>query len=186
MSPTSSHGAAGLKQDWSIEPLFEPFALRGVIFRNRFIMSPMTRTASPGGVPGENVAAYYRRRAENAPSIHIRAVGRAEIGDLVLVSRRRARKTRVAARNGGILDYEVVALRAADRHLILGERKLPHRPRRSDCDQPYALYWICLRGHLLSIPPKRVWLHVAFLASTGVVTRSFFGHGESGKRESGG
>jgi 2,4-dienoyl-CoA reductase-like NADH-dependent reductase (Old Yellow Enzyme family) len=65
MSRTSSHGAAGLKPAASIEPLFEPFALRGVTFRNRFIMSPMTRTASPGGVPGENVAAYYRRRAEN-------------------------------------------------------------------------------------------------------------------------
>ncbi len=26
-------------------------------------MAPMTRSASPGGVPGENVAAYYRRRA---------------------------------------------------------------------------------------------------------------------------
>nr|WP_199340416.1 NADH:flavin oxidoreductase [Mycobacteroides chelonae] len=30
---------------------------------NRFAMAPMTRSASPGGVPGENVAAYYRRRA---------------------------------------------------------------------------------------------------------------------------
>jgi 2,4-dienoyl-CoA reductase-like NADH-dependent reductase (Old Yellow Enzyme family) len=27
-------------------------------------MAPMTRNFSPGGVPGENVAAYYRRRAE--------------------------------------------------------------------------------------------------------------------------
>lgn len=27
-------------------------------------MAPMTRSKSPGGVPGENVAAYYRRRAE--------------------------------------------------------------------------------------------------------------------------
>ena len=27
-------------------------------------MSPMTRQFSPGGVPGEDVAGYYRRRAE--------------------------------------------------------------------------------------------------------------------------
>jgi len=27
-------------------------------------MAPMTRSFSPGGVPGEDVAAYYRRRAE--------------------------------------------------------------------------------------------------------------------------
>src|SRR3546814_13872960 len=34
------------------------------IFRNRFVMSPMTRNFSPGGIPGDNVAAYYRRRAK--------------------------------------------------------------------------------------------------------------------------
>ena len=28
-------------------------------------MAPMTRSFSPGGVPGADVAAYYRRRAEN-------------------------------------------------------------------------------------------------------------------------
>ena len=31
---------------------------------NRIVMAPMTRSFSPGGVPRENVAAYYRRRAE--------------------------------------------------------------------------------------------------------------------------
>ena len=30
---------------------------------NRFAMAPMTRSASPDGVPGANVAAYYARRA---------------------------------------------------------------------------------------------------------------------------
>ncbi len=93
---------------------------------------------------------------------------------MVLVSRRRARKTRVAARDGGVLDYDVVVRRAPDRDLIFGERKLPCGPRRSDCDQPYALdIRILIRGHLSSIPPKRVWLDVAFLASTGAITRSF-------------
>jgi len=32
--------------------------------KNRIVMAPMTRAMSPGGVPGENVAHYYRRRAE--------------------------------------------------------------------------------------------------------------------------
>jgi 2,4-dienoyl-CoA reductase-like NADH-dependent reductase (Old Yellow Enzyme family) len=49
----------------AIDPLLTPFALRGTALRNRIVMSPMTRTASPGGVPGANVAAYYRRRAAN-------------------------------------------------------------------------------------------------------------------------
>jgi 2,4-dienoyl-CoA reductase-like NADH-dependent reductase (Old Yellow Enzyme family) len=31
---------------------------------NRVVMAPMTRYFSPGGVPGEDVAAYYARRAE--------------------------------------------------------------------------------------------------------------------------
>lgn len=48
----------------SIEPLFTPFSIGPLLLRNRFAMSPMTRNFSPGGVPGDNVAAYYRRRAE--------------------------------------------------------------------------------------------------------------------------
>ncbi|MAP94645.1 MAG: 12-oxophytodienoate reductase [Ponticaulis sp.] len=45
-------------------PLFEPFTLKGVTFANRLAMAPMTRSFSPDGVPGEDVAAYYKRRAE--------------------------------------------------------------------------------------------------------------------------
>jgi 2,4-dienoyl-CoA reductase-like NADH-dependent reductase (Old Yellow Enzyme family) len=44
--------------------LFTPFDLGPLHLRNRFVMSPMTRNFSPGGVPGEDVAVYYRRRAE--------------------------------------------------------------------------------------------------------------------------
>ncbi|ONH27775.1 NADH:flavin oxidoreductase [Pseudofrankia asymbiotica] len=44
-------------------PLFTPFSLPGLELRNRFVMAPMTRQFSPGGVPGEDVAAYYARRA---------------------------------------------------------------------------------------------------------------------------
>ena len=31
---------------------------------NRVVMAPMTRSRSPNGTPGEDVAAYYRRRTE--------------------------------------------------------------------------------------------------------------------------
>jgi 2,4-dienoyl-CoA reductase-like NADH-dependent reductase (Old Yellow Enzyme family) len=44
--------------------LFRPFALKSLHTKNRFVMSPMTRSCSPGGVPTGNVAAYYKRRAE--------------------------------------------------------------------------------------------------------------------------
>lgn len=46
-----------------LDPLFQPFQLKSLRLRNRFILSPMTRNQSPGGIPGANVAAYYRRRA---------------------------------------------------------------------------------------------------------------------------
>jgi 2,4-dienoyl-CoA reductase-like NADH-dependent reductase (Old Yellow Enzyme family) len=48
----------------STEALFTPFAIKDVKLRNRIVMAPMTRSCSPGGVPGPDVAAYYRRRAE--------------------------------------------------------------------------------------------------------------------------
>jgi 2,4-dienoyl-CoA reductase-like NADH-dependent reductase (Old Yellow Enzyme family) len=44
--------------------LFTPFSIQGLTLPNRIVMAPMTRSQSPGGVPGEDVAAYYRRRAE--------------------------------------------------------------------------------------------------------------------------
>lgn len=47
------------------DALFKPFAAGKLTLSNRIVMPPMTRGFSPGGVPGENVAAYYRRRAEN-------------------------------------------------------------------------------------------------------------------------
>jgi 2,4-dienoyl-CoA reductase-like NADH-dependent reductase (Old Yellow Enzyme family) len=46
-----------------VEPLFRPFDMVGLSLSNRIVMAPMTREFSPGGVPGENVAAYYARRA---------------------------------------------------------------------------------------------------------------------------
>ncbi len=44
-------------------PLFRPFTLNGLSLPNRIVMAPMTRSFSPGGVPGDNVAEYYRKRA---------------------------------------------------------------------------------------------------------------------------
>jgi 2,4-dienoyl-CoA reductase-like NADH-dependent reductase (Old Yellow Enzyme family) len=52
-------------------PLFTPFTLRSLTLPNRIVMAPMTRGQSPGGIPGANVAAYYRRRAENGVGLII-------------------------------------------------------------------------------------------------------------------
>jgi 2,4-dienoyl-CoA reductase-like NADH-dependent reductase (Old Yellow Enzyme family) len=47
----------------STQALFTPFVLKNLTLPNRIVMAPMTRSFSPSGVPGEDVAAYYRRRA---------------------------------------------------------------------------------------------------------------------------
>jgi 2,4-dienoyl-CoA reductase-like NADH-dependent reductase (Old Yellow Enzyme family) len=49
----------------SVNALFQPFHSDKLSLPNRLVMAPMTRSRSPGGVPGEDVAAYYRRRVEN-------------------------------------------------------------------------------------------------------------------------
>ncbi|MEV0223733.1 NADH:flavin oxidoreductase [Streptomyces sp. NPDC050704] len=43
--------------------LARPVSLNGLTVPNRIVMAPMTRQFSPGGVPGEDVASYYARRA---------------------------------------------------------------------------------------------------------------------------
>ena len=43
--------------------LFEKFTCKNLTLENRFVMAPMTRTFSPNGVPGDDVAKYYARRA---------------------------------------------------------------------------------------------------------------------------
>ena len=48
----------------STAALFTPFTIKGLTLPNRIVMAPMTRNFSPRGVPGADVAAYYRRRAE--------------------------------------------------------------------------------------------------------------------------
>lgn len=52
-----------MSQSSRIEPLMQPLTVRGVTLPNRIVMSPMTRGASPNGVPGADVAVYYTRRA---------------------------------------------------------------------------------------------------------------------------
>src|SRR5437016_14138332 len=48
-----------------VRALFKPFQSASLQLDNRIVMAPMTRGFSPNGVPGDDVAAYYRRRAEN-------------------------------------------------------------------------------------------------------------------------
>jgi 2,4-dienoyl-CoA reductase-like NADH-dependent reductase (Old Yellow Enzyme family) len=55
----------------STAALFTPFTLNGLTLPNRIVMAPMTRNFSPGGVPGADVAAYYRRRAEGGVGLII-------------------------------------------------------------------------------------------------------------------
>lgn len=43
--------------------LFQPFQLKSLHLANRIVMAPMTRSRSPDGIPGADVAAYYARRA---------------------------------------------------------------------------------------------------------------------------
>ncbi|WP_207802239.1 NADH:flavin oxidoreductase [Paenibacillus xerothermodurans] len=49
----------------SVQALFKPFIFGKKTIPNRIVMAPMTRQFSLDGVPGSDVAAYYRRRAEN-------------------------------------------------------------------------------------------------------------------------
>ena len=60
--------------------LFTPFDLKGLRLPNRFVMAPMTRSFSPGGVATADVAAYYRRRAENQVGLIVSDLA-AMIGD---------------------------------------------------------------------------------------------------------
>lgn len=43
--------------------LFQPFKLKSLEIKNRIVMAPMTRSFSPDGVPTDEVAKYYAKRA---------------------------------------------------------------------------------------------------------------------------
>ncbi|WP_328802398.1 NADH:flavin oxidoreductase [Paenibacillus sp. LX16] len=49
----------------STEALFQPYTIHNLTLQTRIVMPAMGRAFSPNGVPGPDVAAYYRRRAEN-------------------------------------------------------------------------------------------------------------------------
>ncbi|WP_144282217.1 NADH:flavin oxidoreductase [Chryseobacterium echinoideorum] len=45
------------------ESLFKPFIYKNLELKNRFVMAPMTRAQSDKGVPTQQIADYYQRRA---------------------------------------------------------------------------------------------------------------------------
>jgi 2,4-dienoyl-CoA reductase-like NADH-dependent reductase (Old Yellow Enzyme family) len=51
--------------------LFTPLTINKLELPNRIVMAPMTRNFSPDNIPGDNVAAYYRRRAEGGTGLII-------------------------------------------------------------------------------------------------------------------
>lgn len=51
--------------------LFQPFELGNLRLANRIVMAPMTRNQSPDNTPNEDVAGYYRRRAEGGTGLII-------------------------------------------------------------------------------------------------------------------
>ena len=55
----------------SLDSLFKPFTLKSLNLPNRVAMAPMTRGFSPEGIPGPDVADYYRRRAEGGVGLII-------------------------------------------------------------------------------------------------------------------
>lgn len=67
-----------------LDTLLSPFQLNGLTVPNRVVMAPMTRSFSPGGIPTDEVAAYYRRRAAHGVGLIITegtGVGRASALD---------------------------------------------------------------------------------------------------------
>jgi len=53
------------------DALFTPFTVKSLTTANRIAMSPMTRGFCPDGVPGDDVVAYYRTRAEGGVGLII-------------------------------------------------------------------------------------------------------------------
>ncbi|MFY8048415.1 MAG: NADH:flavin oxidoreductase [Erythrobacter sp.] len=51
--------------------LFAPITIAGLALNNRLVMAPMTRRMSLCGIPAEDVAAYYGRRAEGGVGLII-------------------------------------------------------------------------------------------------------------------
>ena len=54
-----------LDQKYAGHTLLQSVPFGNEMLASRLVMAPMTRMFSPEGIPGENVAQYYRKRAEN-------------------------------------------------------------------------------------------------------------------------
>lgn len=61
--PAADANIGGASGAVSTDVLFAPFHSPKLSLPNRIVMAPMTRSFSPGGIPGEDVARYYARRA---------------------------------------------------------------------------------------------------------------------------
>src|SRR4051794_18970885 len=76
-SPTTLQLASNVHsqphESWArlVDVLFTPVRIGPLALANRIVMAPMTRKRSTDGVPGPDVAAYYRRRAENSVGLII-------------------------------------------------------------------------------------------------------------------
>ncbi|GGF98739.1 12-oxophytodienoate reductase [Paenibacillus albidus] len=55
----------------STASLFQPYTIHNLSLQSRIVMPAMARAFSPNGIPGADVAAYYRRRAENGVGLII-------------------------------------------------------------------------------------------------------------------
>ena len=51
--------------------LFSPFTLDALTLANRIVMAPMTRMSATGHIPGDDMAAYYRRHAAGGAALII-------------------------------------------------------------------------------------------------------------------
>src|SRR5215207_2547359 len=90
---TGGRNVEALQQDATrdlVAPLFQPVSVRSLHLPNRVVMAPMTREFSPQGIPGNDVVAYYRRRAEAETGLvitegvgidHPAALGEAGLGE---------------------------------------------------------------------------------------------------------
>ncbi|WML26341.1 NADH:flavin oxidoreductase [Neobacillus sp. OS1-33] len=54
-----------MDQKYAGHTLLQSVPFGNEMLASRLVMAPMTRMFSPEGIPGENVAQYYRKRAEN-------------------------------------------------------------------------------------------------------------------------
>lgn len=55
----------------NLDALFKSFELKSLSLANRIVMAPMTREFSPRGIPTDDVAEYYRRRAQGGTGLII-------------------------------------------------------------------------------------------------------------------